>query len=185
MVTPKIASTICCHGTSSRQAENPLTRSERLHMGQFSMTISAVAGSNLSGNQHTRDRRCSAMKRWNCGRDSFLRNTTKPSAVAPCNCITFFAKSTPRMPTSPMDALFVSLCFETTSLAHRDAVRGMRQPAHVQIFKPPKTRLAVLRAKSLNQISICSEGPPARHGLRSQSSTARQTYLTSRQIQSR
>ncbi|WP_147273352.1 excalibur calcium-binding domain-containing protein, partial [Paracoccus lutimaris] len=24
----------------------------RLHMGQFSMTISAVAGSNLSGNQH-------------------------------------------------------------------------------------------------------------------------------------
>ena len=45
------------------------------------------------------------MKRWNCGRDSFLRNRTVPSAAAPCSWNTFFARSTPMMLTSFMDAL--------------------------------------------------------------------------------
>src|SRR5690606_10944047 len=31
----------------------------------------------------------------------------------------------------PMDALSNSLCFDTTSLAHRDAVRGERHPHHL------------------------------------------------------
>lgn len=44
------------------------------------------------------------MNRWNCCRDSFLRKTTDPSAAAPCIWITFFAKSTPMMVTSFMDA---------------------------------------------------------------------------------
>src|SRR5690606_8171329 len=35
------------------------------------------------------------------------------------------------MLTSPMDALSYSLCFDTTSLAHRDAVRGERHPPHL------------------------------------------------------
>ena len=62
------------------------------------------------------------MNRANCSRDSFLRNTTDPSAAAPCSWNTFFARSTPTMLTSFMDALSFSLCFDTTSLAHRDAV---------------------------------------------------------------
>ena len=45
------------------------------------------------------------MKRWNCGRDSFLRNRTAPAAAAPCSWNTFFARSTPMMLTSFMDAL--------------------------------------------------------------------------------
>jgi len=45
------------------------------------------------------------MNRANCGRDSFLRNTTDPSADAPCNWNTFFARSTPMMLISFVDAL--------------------------------------------------------------------------------
>ena len=33
--------------------------------------------------------------------------------------------------TSPMDALSFNLCFDTTSMAHRDAVRGERHPTHL------------------------------------------------------
>lgn len=63
------------------------------------------------------------MNRANCSRDSFLRKTTAPSAAAPCSWNTFFARSTPMMLTSSMDALSFSSCFDTTSMAHRDAVR--------------------------------------------------------------
>jgi hypothetical protein len=45
------------------------------------------------------------MYRWNCGRDSFFRKTTAPSAAAPCSWNTFFARSTPMMVTSFMGAL--------------------------------------------------------------------------------
>ena len=72
------------------------------------------------------------MNRANCSRDSFLRNTTDPSAAAPCNWNTFFARSTPMMVTSPMDALSFSLCFDTASLAHCDAVGGERHPPHLR-----------------------------------------------------
>src|SRR5690606_27472625 len=37
----------------------------------------------------------------------------------------------PGVLTGDMDALFYSLCFDNTSLAHRDAVRGERHPPHL------------------------------------------------------
>lgn len=47
------------------------------------------------------------MNTWNCARESFFRNTTEPSAAAPCNWSTYLAKSTPiavtfSMNTSPI-----------------------------------------------------------------------------------
>jgi hypothetical protein len=74
---------------------------------------------------------CGAMNRPNGSRDSFLRNTTDPSAAAPCSWNKFFARSTPMMLTYSMDALSFNLCFDTTSLAHRDAVGGERHPPHL------------------------------------------------------
>ncbi len=43
------------------------------------------------------------MNNWNCARESFLRNTTEPSAAAPCNWNTDFAKCTPITDTFSMD----------------------------------------------------------------------------------
>ncbi|MFV0359251.1 hypothetical protein, partial [Tropicimonas sp.] len=57
----------------------------------------------------------------------------------------FFARSTPMMLTSPLDALSYSLCFDTTSLAHRDAVRGERHPHHLH----DRIRLVALVATSI------------------------------------
>jgi len=42
------------------------------------------------------------------------------------------------MVTSPIDALSYSLCFDTTSLAHRDAVRGERHPPHLSWLVSPE-----------------------------------------------
>ena len=44
------------------------------------------------------------MDRPNCRRDNFLRNRTDPSAAVPCSWNTFFARSTPMMLISFMDA---------------------------------------------------------------------------------
>ena len=57
-----------------------------------------------------------------CARETFLRNTTVPSAAAPCSWNTRFARSMPMMLTSFMDALSFSGDWNFTSLAHRDAV---------------------------------------------------------------
>jgi hypothetical protein len=59
---------------------------------------------------------CSDMNRWNCGRDSFLRKTTAPSAAALCSWNTFFVRSTPMMATSfdaVWNALHIEEAFET------------------------------------------------------------------------
>jgi hypothetical protein len=38
------------------------------------------------------------------------------------------------MAASPMDALSFSLCVDTASLAHRDAIRGERHPPHLHPY---------------------------------------------------
>jgi len=62
--------------------------------------------------------------------------TTDPSEAAPFSWNTFFARSTPMMLTSPIHPLSFNLCFDTTSMAHRDAVRGERHPPHLWRRKP-------------------------------------------------
>lgn len=47
------------------------------------------------------------------------------------------------MQISPMDALFFSLCFDTTSLAHREAVRSDRHPPHLRAPLVTKRRQKV------------------------------------------
>ena len=48
------------------------------------------------------------------------------------------------MVTSPMDALSFSLCFDTASLAHCDAVRGERHPPHLLVtFLIPVSAIAL------------------------------------------
>ena len=47
-----------------------------------------------------------AMNLANCGRESFLRNSARPSAVAPSTCMTCIATSTAMILPSPVDAFF-------------------------------------------------------------------------------
>ena len=60
---------------------------------------------------------CSAMNFADCGRDSFLRNTTNPFAAAPCSWNTFFARLMPMILIFSMDAVSFSLCFQHHNLA--------------------------------------------------------------------
>jgi hypothetical protein len=71
------------------------------------------------------------MNRSKSGRVSFFRNTTDPSAVAPCSWNTFFARSTPMMVTFNMDVLSFDLSFNNASLAQCAAARGERHPPHL------------------------------------------------------
>jgi hypothetical protein len=65
------------------------------------------------------------------------------------------------MLTSSMDALSFSLCFDTTSMAHRDAVR-----VRAASTPSPPDKLLMLNNFSLNaQISRAKSMPPETHGL--------------------
>ena len=71
------------------------------------------------------------------GRDNFLRNTTEPSAAAPCSWTLRFAKSIPTMLTFSMVALSL---YDSLSCYHSGTLRCCRlghPPHHLCIIRSP------------------------------------------------
>jgi len=65
-----------------------------------------------------------------------------------------------------MDALSFNLCFDTTSMAHRDAVRGERHPPHLCI-RPAPTAASISDRKDLYFGSVSMVGHSAGFKLKS------------------
>ena len=78
------------------------------------------------------------------GRDNFLRNTTEPSAAAPCSWTLRFAKSIPTMLTFCMVALSL---YDSLSCYHSGTLRCRRlghPPHHLCIIRSPSQPVATI-----------------------------------------
>lgn len=78
---------------------------------------------------------------------TFLRNFTSPVMEAPCNWKMFFARSTPII-VSFICRPLLCVALNTTTLAHRDAVWGGRQPFHLHRRQSARPRYFAARRAS-------------------------------------
>lgn len=78
---------------------------------------------------------------------TFLRNFTSPVMEAPCSWKMFFARSTPII-VSFICRPLLCVALNTTTLAHRDAVWGGRQPSHLHRRQSARPRYFAARRAS-------------------------------------
>lgn len=126
---------------ASASAASCLTRDEWFHVDRWGKRTEwqsfsssrpqpcAVAQASMATTQLG----CWAKNTSSCPRESFLRNTTDPSARAPCNWKTHFARSMPMMVTSDRDVLSVCDGFNTH---HIGILRCRQEGASTPSRKP-------------------------------------------------